>query len=227
MVDVAGGAGRGVNVHDQVVLAGGGEDRVELRLAALLVAAASEQERHLECFDAALAGISQCTGGAFGVGGERRHPQCGPEPLVGTGRLEDQLVVAEGDVGDWYAVVRQHQTALGALGVQPLDQLSDGGGDVGRRVHRWAAVEGMIGQRADVAVRVADRRLHPLSLRNRCCRLVQWRTPTGKRVVARLLLRSPARHALAQRQHHRGRPAKPQRRFSRRSGWRRTVVACT
>lgn len=69
LVDVARGAGAGVDVHDEPVRAGRREDRVELRAAGLVTRPAAEQERQLERRHPRLRGEGE---GLLGGGGVLR-----------------------------------------------------------------------------------------------------------------------------------------------------------
>jgi hypothetical protein len=156
LVDVGGGAGGGVDVHDQAQALGLVEDPVEERAAGRVGGAAAEQEAELQRPHAVLAGQREGTGGAVLVLGARGDPQPGPDPVVALRGLDGQFVEREGDAGVRHAVVGDHQGPFGALRVEIGDELLDGGASCGVGVDGRAAVEGVGGQYSDVAVGVED-----------------------------------------------------------------------
>jgi len=67
LVDVGGGSGRGVDVDDEAVPGGLGEDAVQLGAAGGVRGPAAQQEAQFEGLDPALARQLQCLVGAVGV----------------------------------------------------------------------------------------------------------------------------------------------------------------
>ncbi len=159
-VDVGGCSGRGVDVDDEVVLLGHGEDAIELRRAVGVVGRAAEEEGGLERAHPALPGQGERPLGALGVVGLRRDPQRARDPLVGRGGLEHEVVQRERDLGVGHAVVRHDERALGALLVEVAQQVSHRGrGAAGRDDLIRQVVEARGWELAEVAVAVAYRRL--------------------------------------------------------------------
>jgi hypothetical protein len=105
LVDVGGGARRGVHVDGQVVLPGA----AKIGLQARVVDAAAEQEAQLQRPHPALPRQPERLHRARPVALLGRDPEPAPDPVVALGGLDHQVVEAERHVRVGHAVVGQDQ----------------------------------------------------------------------------------------------------------------------